>query len=162
MNLFKFIHYYLNPLIDILAKEQKTIFLLGDFNNVDLLKYEQYKATNGFTDSLSSNMFLPHIVQPTRITSHPKTLIYIFSNYNSQAIVSGNLTATISDHLPQFFIAPHILSNVPNRKTNIFEDDWSKFNIEEFILDYCSVDWSHTLKFRTIKLMHHSQTFLTP
>ena len=151
MNLFEFIHYYLNPLLDILAKEQKTIFLLGDFN-VDLLNYEQYKATHGFSDSLSSNMFLPDIVQPTRITSHPKTLIYIFSNYNSQAIVSGNLTATISDHLPQFFIAPRILSNVPNRKTNIFEDDWSKFNIEEFILDYCSVDWSHTLKLQNNKV----------
>ena len=145
MNLFEFIHYYLNPLLDILAKEQKTIFLLGDFN-VDLLKYEQYKATNGFSDSLSSNMFLPHIVQPTRITSHPKTLIYIFSNYNSQAIVSGNLTATISDHLPQFFIAPHIFSNVPNRKTNIFEHDWSKLNHEEFIQAYFSVEWPLTLK----------------
>ena len=151
MNLFEFIHYYLNPLLDIPAKEQKTIFLLGDFN-VDLLKYEQCKATNAFSDFLSSNIFLPHIVQPTRITSHQKTLIYIFSNHNSQAIVSGNLTATISDHLPQFFIAPRILSNVPNRKTNIFEDDWSKFNIEEFILDYCSVDWCHTSKLQNHKV----------
>ena len=51
-----------------LVKEQKTVVLLGDFN-VDLLKYEQDKATNEFVDSLSSNMFLPHTVQPTRITS---------------------------------------------------------------------------------------------
>ena len=55
----------------------------------------------------SSNMFLPHIAQPTRTTSHSKTLIdNIFSNYISQDIVSGNLTATISGHLPQFLIAP--------------------------------------------------------
>ena len=86
-------------------------------------------------------MFLPHIVQPTRITSHSKTPIdNIFSIYISQDIASGNLTATISDHLPQFLIAPHIFSNVPNRKTNIFERDRSKFNQEEFILDYFSVD----------------------
>ena len=92
-------------------------------------------------------MFLPHIDQLTRITSHSKTLIdNIFSNYISQDIVSGNLTATISDHLPQFLIAPHIFSNVPNRNTNIFEHDWSKFSYEEFILGYFSVDWSHTLK----------------
>ena len=39
MDLFEFIHYYLNPLLEKLAKEQKTVFLLGDFN-VDLLKYE--------------------------------------------------------------------------------------------------------------------------
>ena len=66
-------------------------------------------------------MFLPHIVQPARITSHSKTLIdNIFSNYISQDIVSGNLTAIISEHLPQFLIAPHIFSNVANRKTNIY------------------------------------------
>ena len=50
-------------------------------------------------------------------------------------IVSGNLTTAISDHLPQFLIPPHIFSNVPNRKTNIFERDWSRFNHEKFILD---------------------------
>ena len=92
-------------------------------------------------------MFSPHIVQPGRITSHSKTLIdNIFSNYISQDIVSGNITATISDHLPKLLIAPHIFLNVPNGKTNIFERDWSKFNHEEFILDYFSVDWPHTLK----------------
>ena len=133
MDLCEFMHYCLNPQFEKLAKEQKTVFVLGDFN-VDLLKYEQHKATNEFLDSLSSNMFLPHIAQPTRITYHPKTLIdNIFSNYISQDIVSGNLTATISDHLPQFLIAPHIFSNARNRKTNIFERDWSKFNHEEFI-----------------------------
>ena len=146
MDLFDIIYYYLNPLLEKLAKEQKTVFLLGDFN-FDLLKYEQYKAINEFLDFLSSNMFLPHNVQPTRITSQSKTLIdNIFPNYISQDIVSGNLTATISDDLPKFLIAPHIFSNVPNSKTNITECDWSKFNHEEFILDYYSEDWLYTLK----------------
>ena len=45
--------YYLNPLLEKLAKEQKDVFLLFD-SNVDLLKYEQHKATNKFLDSLSS------------------------------------------------------------------------------------------------------------
>ena len=86
MDSYEFIHYYLNPLLEKLAKQQKIAFLLGDFN-VDLIKYEQHKATNEFLDSLSSNMFLPHIVQPTRITSHSKTVIdNIFSNYISQDI----------------------------------------------------------------------------
>ena len=56
---------HLNPLLEKLAKEQKTVILvaiLGDFN-VDLLKYEQHKATNKFLDSLSFNMFLPCIIQ---------------------------------------------------------------------------------------------------
>ena len=105
-------------------------------------------------------MFLPHIVQPTRITFHLNTLIdNIFSNYISQDIVSGNLTPTISDHLPQFLIAPHIFSNVPNRKTNIFESDWSKFNHEEFILDYFLVDWLHTLKLQNNNIDASFQNF---
>ena len=66
-------------------------------------------------------MFLAYAVQPIRITSHSNTLIdNIFSNYISQDIVSGNLTETISDHLTQFLIAPHIFSNVPNRKKHIY------------------------------------------
>ena len=87
---------HLNPLLQKLAKVQKAVFLLGDFN-VDLLKCEQHKATNEFLDlSLSSNMFFPHIVQPNRITSHSKTLIdNIFSNYISQDTALGNLTETI-------------------------------------------------------------------
>ena len=126
------------PLFEKLAKEQKTFFFLGDFN-VDLLKNEQHKATNEFLDSLSSNMFLCYFIQPTRITFHT-------SHYISQEIISGNLTPTISDHLPQFLIAPHIFSNAPNKKCNIFEQNWSKFNREEFILDYFEIDWPHILK----------------
>ena len=133
------------PLLEKLAKEQKTVFVLGDFN-VDFLKYEQHKATNEFLDSVSSNMFLLYITQPTRITSHSKFIIdSIFSNYISQEIISGNLTA-ISDYLPQFLIAPLIFSNAPNKKSNISERDWSKFNHEEFILDYFAMDWPNILK----------------
>ena len=93
------------------------------------------------------HLLLPYIIQPPRITSHSKSIIdNIFSNYISQEIISGNLTSTISDHLPQFLIAPHIVSNAPNKNSNIFERDWSKFNREEFILDYFAIDWPHILK----------------
>ena len=146
MDLSEFNYYYLNPLLEKLANEKKTVFLLGDFN-VDLFKYEHHKATNEFLDSLSSNMVLPYIIQPTRITSHSKSIIdKSFSNYISQEIILGNLTSTISDHLPQFLIAPHIFSNVPNKKSNIFELNWCKFNREEFILDYFAIDKPHISK----------------
>ena len=58
MDLNEFNCYYLNPLIEKLAKEQKTVFLLGDFN-VALLKYEQHKATNEYLDSLSPTLYYP-------------------------------------------------------------------------------------------------------
>ena len=66
MDLNEFNCHYLNALLDKLAKDQKTVFLVGDFN-VDSLKYEQHKATNEFFDSLSSNTFLPYIIQPTSL-----------------------------------------------------------------------------------------------
>ena len=65
---------YLNELLDKLSKENKTIFLLGDFN-INLLNYDIHPPTNEFLDSLSSRYFLPHILQPSRVTTNSKTLI---------------------------------------------------------------------------------------
>ena len=114
---------HLNPLLEKLAKEQKTVFLLGDFN-VDLLKHEQHKVANEFLDSLSSKLFLPYIIQPSRINSHSKYIIEnIFSNFISQEIMLGNLTSTISENLSQFLIAPHIFLNALNKKFSNFELD---------------------------------------
>ena len=96
---------HLNQMLEKVSKEQKQIFLLGDFN-INLLNYNIHQPTNDFLDSLASNSIIPYILQPTRLTSHSKTLIdNIFSNILSSEIISGNLTATISDHLPQFLIS---------------------------------------------------------
>ena len=64
----------------------------------------------------------------------------------SSEIISGNLTATIFDHLPQFLFAPNILSNPSYSRSNIFERYWSKFNKENFILDYFEKNWSDILQ----------------
>ena len=90
---------HLNQMLEV-SKEQKQIFLLRDFN-INLLNYNVHQPTNDFLDSLASNSIIPYILQPTRLKSHSKTLIdNIFSNTLSSEIISGNLTATISDHLP--------------------------------------------------------------
>ena len=71
--------------------------MLGDFN-VDLLKNDHDAAINEFLDSFSSHMFLPHIIQPTRVTRTYKKLIdNIFSNIFWADSVSRNLTARVSD-----------------------------------------------------------------
>ena len=101
---------YLNNLLDKVSKEQKSVFLLGDFN-VNLLNYNDHNPTNEFLDSLASNSFVPYILQPIQLTSHSKTLIdNIFSNIISPEAISGNLTSTISDQLPQFMIVPNVFS----------------------------------------------------
>ena len=57
-------------------------------------------------------------------------------------IISGNLTATISDHLPQSIIMPNIFSNAPSNKSDIYERGWSHLVQENVILDYFSADWN--------------------
>ena len=92
--------------------------------------------------SLASNSFTPSILQPTRITSHPKTLIdNIFSIIIDPDIISGSLTATISNHLSQFAIIPNIFGNTASNKFNIYERELNKFDQENFILDYFPIDW---------------------
>ena len=100
MKLNEFNAFYLKGLLDKLSKENKIVFLLGNFN-INLLNYAQDTSTNVFLDSLSSHLFLPHILQPIRVRGNSKTLIdNIFSNAISPNIISGNLMSSISDHLP--------------------------------------------------------------
>ena len=136
---------YLSQIFEIVSKEQKQVFLLGDFN-INILNYNDHQPTNDFLGSLASNSFIPYVLHPSRITSHSKTLTdNIFSNFISPDIISGNITATISDHLPQFSFVPNILSNPPTQKSNYYERDWSKFKQENFILDYFDKDWTDLL-----------------
>ena len=58
------------------------------------------------------------MLQPTEITSHSNTLINnMFSIVIDPEIMSGNLTATISDHLPQFSINSNMLGNISGNKS---------------------------------------------
>ena len=41
-------------------------------------------------------------------------------------IISGNLTAPISDHLPQFLVAPNIFFSASYSKSSNHERDWSR------------------------------------
>ena len=44
----------LNNLLKNINQEQKTVFLLGDFN-IDLMHYNEHKPTNEFLDPFASN-----------------------------------------------------------------------------------------------------------
>ena len=64
-------------------------------------------------NSLAPILVLPLILQPTRITSHSNTLIdNTFSNVISPGIKSCNLTATISDCLPQLARIPNMFGYI--------------------------------------------------
>ena len=111
-----------------------------------MLNYDIHPPTNEFLDSLSSHYFLPHILQPSRVTTNSKTSIdNIFSNMAAPNIISGNLTASILDHLPQFLVTPNIFFNASYPKSNNYERDRSRFDQENFVLDYFSVEWDNVL-----------------
>ena len=60
MDIKEFNKNYLNELLDKLSKENKTLFLLGNFN-INLIKYDINQLINDFLDSLSSHyLFLVH------------------------------------------------------------------------------------------------------
>ena len=159
MDLTDFNYNYLNQLLENISKEKKYFFLLGDFN-VNLLNYSEHNQTNEFSDSLASNSFISLILQPTKITSHSNTLIdNIFSNVIDPDIILGNLTATISDHLPQFSIIPNMFGNILGNKY-IYERDWSKFDRENFILDYFSVYWEDLLKIDELNVDNLTKIYL--
>ena len=160
MNINQFNDDYLNELLDKLPKENKTIFFLGDFN-INFLNNDIHLPTNEFLDSLSSHYFLPHILQSSRVTTNSKTLTdNIFSNMAVPTIIFGNLTASILDHLPQFLVAPNIFFNASYPKSNNYERDWSRFDLENFMLDYFSVEWDNLLLSSNTNTEKPYKTFL--
>lgn len=118
---------YLQPFMDKI-EINKSILLLGDFN-IDLMNNDVDTNIATYLDTLTSNLFVPHIIYHTHITSHSRTLIdNIFSNLpNYTQGKSGNITLSISDHLAQFLIIPVDLSTVP-RKSNIYKRDFKHFD----------------------------------
>ena len=122
MDICTFDDHYLNPSLDNLSKEaNKRIILLGHFK-IDLLNFDTSEYVTSFLDDLASNSLQPQIFLPTRISNNSKTLIdNIFCNIPNTLVksaMSGNISSSISDHLPEFF------SKSPSTKYNIIFHDW--------------------------------------
>ena len=139
MNLKDFNDEHLSSLLEKFSDKKHT-FLFGDFN-VDLMKTDEDSKTDYF-DMMTSAQFVPHIIHPTRITPHSKTLIdNIFSNTpNFSEGMSGNLTVALSDHLAQFLIIP-LDTYLKPAKIEKFKRDTKKFERENFWLDLLEIDW---------------------
>ena len=102
---------YLKPLLHKITSEKKQILLLGDFN-INLLKCDDEPEIASFMDILGSNLILPQILLPARVTDLSKTSIdNIFSSPSDSGTISGNFCHSISDHLPQFCLFPSLSSN---------------------------------------------------
>ena len=70
------------------------------------------------------------------------------------------MTATISDNLPQFSIIPNRFGNILVNKSNIYERHWSKFDRENFILDYFSAESEDLLKIDELNANNSAKKYL--
>ena len=106
-------------------------------------------------------MYLPYILHPTRVTSDSQTITdNIFSNCVSKEAVCGNLTSTISDHLPQVLFIPSMFSHNPVTKSNIFERSWKNSNKAEFVMDYSDKDWSNIVNLKDGNVIVSMENFV--
>ena len=93
---------YISKCLTIINTEKKECYVSGDFN-IDLLKYGTINKYAEFQNTLTSLGFLPHVLQPTRITEHSSTIIdNIYGNNFTQEILSGNILIKFADHFSQF------------------------------------------------------------
>ena len=120
MDLKEFNIDFLEPFLEHFDKENKKKYIIGDLN-IDLLKVDENSTSSSFFDIMTTNLYIPHIIHPTRITPTSKTLIdHIWSNsVNYEEGVSGNLTCSLSDHLAQFLIIPEECHRAKKNKANI-------------------------------------------
>ena len=81
---------YLKSTFKTLKKENKFIFITGDFN-LNLLNYEKNNEVKEFLDILYSNFYQPYIIHPTRIVDNakPSLIDNIFANTIEHNPISG-------------------------------------------------------------------------
>ena len=121
---------YLESCVSKISKENKIIYLCGDFNS-DLLKYDSNNNYKKFYDLLSSYGIFPMILLPTRVCGNSKTIVdNIFTNNINNSLISGNILTDISDHYSQFISIHNQRIDIKN--INIFRRDYSNFSEKSF------------------------------
>ena len=145
--------------IEKLSTQNKITYLCGDFN-IDLLKIDTDENIKSFYSTLTSNLFVPHITLPTRITSHSQTLIdNIFSNDpDFEQGISGNFTFSISDHLAQFLIMPRNQNRLP-KKINLHKRDLKNYKKEDIVADVLNINWKEVISVEVADTNHSFNMF---
>ena len=145
MDIKEFNDFYLHPFLEKISNEKKNIFLMGDFN-INLLNINIDNNVTEFFDIMASNLLIPFIINPTRVTPNSKTIIdNIFSDsqHHSDSI-SGNLHTHISDHYAQFLIIPFEKENTITSTDKYIRV--IKHHNHEIINELQSVDWNKEIE----------------
>ena len=132
--------------LDIIRKEKKICYLLGDYN-LDLLNSESHLPTGEYIDLLTSQSFLPMINRPTRITAGSATIIdniYTNNMIDIDNCMQGILITDISDHFPIFHI--NFKCSSMNRDTYITKRKYTSENKQSFLNELNEMDWQDVFR----------------
>ena len=132
---------YMENCLNKISREKKEVYLSGDFN-IDLLKIENNAKYMTFYNTMTSHVFLPQIIHPTRMVGSSATVIdNIFSNCLEHNMLSGNILISISEHFSQFLTVDR--KSIDLKSTNIYQRDYSKFSTEAFREDISIQKWEN-------------------
>ena len=135
-------NFEINKILDKLHKENKIIYIMGDFN-INLMNSDTHTPTGSFLDLMYSNMLFPLITRPTRMIANSATLIdNIFTNNTcgTGSLIQGVFVTDITDHYPIFHIDQEL--------TCVIVDDvivkriYDNKNMREFSETLSHTDWS--------------------
>ena len=131
----------MDRLLTIINNEKKTGYILGDFN-INILKSDVHVDTCSFTDCLFSNLFLPTVTCPTRITETSATLIdNIITNASLINPLSYILYSDISDHL-SVYLSTDLDSPKARRSCYYYNKrNFGEANLQRFISNIQQTDW---------------------
>ena len=122
-------------------------------------------------DIIYSNLLLPHIASPTRVTAKSGTTIdNIFSNDYISSFTLGNLVTTLSDHHVQFLLMVSQTRDIDNENNYTCQDFTEIENNKNLISNHLeSINWSNKLRInrdnvdlsagRLLKKMHQLINF---
>ena len=131
---------YMDSTLDKLVKEKKEIYMCGDFN-IDLLKLNEIDSHMDFYTLLTSHGLLPFITQPSRVVQSqtPSLLDNIFSTNFSDAVQSGNIFLTLSEHFSQF--ASINRGSIDTKKITMYGRNMKNFSEDAFRDDVAIQQW---------------------
>ena len=134
---------HLDSILKKVSKENKEIYLCGDFN-IDLLKIDNGSHFLDFYNILNSYGILPSIIHPSRVVEaqRPSLIDNIFTNNLKDEITSGNIHFMLSEHFSQF-ISVH-RNAIDIKKIDIYGMDFSHFSESSFQVDVSIQNWNTT------------------
>ena len=97
---------------------------------------------------------MPQITLPTRITEKTATLIdHILISSNVLNCISGNITTSISDQLPQFIVLASLLGTLTDEDcSQILYRSFKNLNEESFSNDINEINWTFATENNDINL----------